>query len=183
MTCEIKAVFKDLSRAKVFGKSHSYRSFAGWTIFADLSWPARTRAFDRVLQAALFELITDMDIQLRARHKEPESPPVSPTAPAQQQMQQQMMGPVIIIGGQKVTGEQTVEIREYGTVIFHSVPDGAEIYIDGNLIGNTPTQGLIFQAGSYQVELKKSGYNSWSRKIMVISNSTMTFKVELEQEQ
>lgn len=47
-----------------------------------------------------------------------------------QQPQQQMMGPTIVIAGDKATGQSGIQIREYGVVTFHSVPDGAEIYLD-----------------------------------------------------
>ena len=49
-----------------------------------------------------------------------------------------------------------------------STPDGANIEIDGNFVGNTPsTVGVA--AGSHQISIKKSGFKPWQRKVMVSS--------------
>lgn len=86
------------------------------------------------------------------------------TVPAPQQQQQQMMGPTIVIGGKTVTGEEAVKIVNYGTVKFDSTPPQAEVLIEGNLVGFTPTAFLKFQAGTYNVEIIKLGYKPWERK-------------------
>jgi len=47
-----------------------------------------------------------------------------------------------------------------------STPDGADIEIDGNFVGNTPsTMGVA--AGPHQVSVKKAGFKPWERKITV----------------
>ena len=47
-----------------------------------------------------------------------------------------------------------------------STPDGADIEIDGNFVGNTPsTVGVA--AGPHQLSLKKAGFKPWERKITV----------------
>ena len=49
-----------------------------------------------------------------------------------------------------------------------STPDGADIEIDGNYVGNTPsTVGLA--AGQHQISVKRTGYKPWERKISVSS--------------
>jgi hypothetical protein len=49
-----------------------------------------------------------------------------------------------------------------------STPDGADIEIDGNFVGSTPsTVGVA--AGPHQVSVKKAGFQSWERKITVSS--------------
>ncbi|MFZ0863308.1 MAG: PEGA domain-containing protein [Candidatus Sulfotelmatobacter sp.] len=49
-----------------------------------------------------------------------------------------------------------------------STPDGADIEIDGNFVGSTPsTVGVA--AGSHRLSVKKAGFNSWERKITVSS--------------
>jgi hypothetical protein len=49
-----------------------------------------------------------------------------------------------------------------------STPDGADIEIDGNFVGNTPsTMGVA--AGPHQVSVKKAGFKPWERKITVSS--------------
>jgi hypothetical protein len=47
-----------------------------------------------------------------------------------------------------------------------STPDGADIEIDGNYIGNTPsTVGVT--PGQHQISIKKTGFKPWERKITV----------------
>jgi hypothetical protein len=49
-----------------------------------------------------------------------------------------------------------------------STPDGADIEIDGNFVGSTPsTVGVA--AGPHQLSVKKAGFKPWERKITVSS--------------
>jgi hypothetical protein len=49
-----------------------------------------------------------------------------------------------------------------------SSPDGADIEIDGNFVGSTPsTVGVA--AGPHQLSVKKAGFKPWERKITVSS--------------
>src|SRR5712671_6289866 len=49
-----------------------------------------------------------------------------------------------------------------------SIPDGADIEIDGNFVGSTPsTMGVA--AGPHQLSVKKTGFKPWERKITVSS--------------
>jgi hypothetical protein len=52
------------------------------------------------------------------------------------------------------------------SVQFDSTPDGADIVIDGNLVGNTPST-LRLTPGHHSIEIRMSGYRTWSR-IMVV---------------
>jgi hypothetical protein len=49
-----------------------------------------------------------------------------------------------------------------------STPDGAEIEIDGNFVGSTPST-LGVAAGPHQLSVKKAGFKPWERKITVSS--------------
>jgi hypothetical protein len=49
-----------------------------------------------------------------------------------------------------------------------STPGGADIEIDGNFVGNTPST-LGVAAGPHQVSVKKTGFKPWERKITVSS--------------
>jgi hypothetical protein len=49
-----------------------------------------------------------------------------------------------------------------------STPGGADIEIDGNFVGNTPST-LGVSAGPHQVSVKKAGFKPWERKITVSS--------------
>jgi hypothetical protein len=45
-----------------------------------------------------------------------------------------------------------------------SSPDGADIEIDGNFVGNTPSS-LELPLGEHSIAIKKSGFKDWQRKI------------------
>jgi hypothetical protein len=52
------------------------------------------------------------------------------------------------------------------SVAFDSTPDGAEIVIDGNLVGNTPST-LRLTPGHHSIDLRMAGYRTWSRVMVV----------------
>ncbi len=49
-----------------------------------------------------------------------------------------------------------------------SIPSDADIEIDGNFVGNTPST-LAVAAGQHQLIVKKSNYKPWEKKITVTS--------------
>jgi PEGA domain len=49
-----------------------------------------------------------------------------------------------------------------------SNPDGADIEIDGNFVGSTPST-LGVTSGEHQLSLKKNGFKAWEKKILVSS--------------
>jgi len=59
-----------------------------------------------------------------------------------------------------------------------SVPDGADIEVDDNFVGNTPSVvELVY--GEHNVAVKKSGYKTWQRKIK-LSGGEIKINAELE---
>jgi len=60
-----------------------------------------------------------------------------------------------------------------------STPPGADIEIDGNFVGNSPSSLSISQ-GNHTLRLTKKGYNTWERKLTVFSGK-VTVAAELEQ--
>ena len=60
-----------------------------------------------------------------------------------------------------------------------SVPDGADIEIDGNFAGNTPSD-LEVPEGERSIVVKKSGYKNWERKMKVVAGSSIHLNAELE---
>jgi len=59
-----------------------------------------------------------------------------------------------------------------------SNPSGAEISVDGNFVGDTPSE-LAVAAGVHTITISKHGYKPWERKIRV-SNGKITVSAELE---
>ena len=47
-----------------------------------------------------------------------------------------------------------------GTASFSSSPNGADVYVNGNYVGTTPTGSIRFQAGRYQATFELPGYQS-----------------------
>lgn len=53
-------------------------------------------------------------------------------------------------------------------VDISSTPPGADIEVDGKFVGNTPST-VSLGAGDHDVSVKKSGFQTWNRKISVSS--------------
>jgi hypothetical protein len=60
-----------------------------------------------------------------------------------------------------------------------SNPPGAEVSVDGNFVGNTPSE-IGLAAGLHTVTISKRGYKTWERKLTV-SSGKVTVTAELEQ--
>ena len=68
------------------------------------------------------------------------------------------------------------------TVLVKSTPDGAEITVDGKLVGNTPST-LRLAPGDHTILVEKSGMKSWQRTIAVSAADAVTLDAKLEQTQ
>ena len=60
-----------------------------------------------------------------------------------------------------------------------SNPSGAEISVDGNFVGDTPSEFTV-AAGVHTITISKHGYKPWERKLTV-SSGKVTVAAELEQ--
>lgn len=60
-----------------------------------------------------------------------------------------------------------------------SNPAGGEISVDGNFVGNTPSE-LAVAAGVHTITISKNGYKPWERKLTV-SSGKVSVAAELEQ--
>lgn len=68
--------------------------------------------------------------------------------------------------------------QENGTLIVNSTPTGAEVYLDQNYVGTTPYTDSL-PAGTYVIEIKKTGYNAFSVTKTIVSNQTTTVDANL----
>jgi PEGA domain-containing protein len=59
-----------------------------------------------------------------------------------------------------------------------SIPDGADIEIDGAFMGNAPSS-LQLQPGDHKIVVKKNGYKEWERTLKV-SGGEVSIRAELE---
>ncbi len=68
----------------------------------------------------------------------------------------------------------------WGSVTISSVPDGAEIYIDGKFHGNTPAM-VKLSAGAHSIILKFAGLPDYSRTMEILKASRLTLKAVFDQ--
>jgi hypothetical protein len=62
---------------------------------------------------------------------------------------------------------------------LESVPPGADIEVDGNFVGNTPSDVQVAE-GEHTISVKKAGFKEWERKLKVTSGSSVHLNAELE---
>lgn len=74
--------------------------------------------------------------------------------------------------------ENAISTTVETSVTVDSVPPGAEIELDGEFIGNTPSTIRVV-AGSHEITVKKKGFSPWTRKLKVTGGS---IKVDAELE-
>jgi hypothetical protein len=60
-----------------------------------------------------------------------------------------------------------------------STPPGADIEVDGNFVGSTPSEVQVGD-GDHMVIVKKSGFKNWERKLKSSSGSSVSLNAELE---
>lgn len=67
------------------------------------------------------------------------------------------------------------------SVTIQSEPAGADIEIDGNYEGSTPTQTTL-APGEYVIRVQRPGFKAWERRVMIRAGSAKTFNAILEAE-
>jgi serine protease Do len=60
-----------------------------------------------------------------------------------------------------------------GSVAIASDPAGAEIYIDGKFVGQTPST-IRLPSGAHRIEVKSQGKQNWQRDLEVLKDSELT---------
>lgn len=66
-----------------------------------------------------------------------------------------------------------------GKLSVISIPDGADIEVDGSFVGNTPSDVQVAE-GDHTVAVKKTGFKDWERKLKVTAGSSVHLNAELE---
>jgi hypothetical protein len=91
-------------------------------------------------------------------------------------------------GGAGVSSEQSAALMKASleaahsaasTVSFSSEPNGADIYIDGKFVGQTPAT-ISVQPGSHVVVVKATGRKNWQRDLEVLKDSQVALRPVLE---
>jgi hypothetical protein len=81
------------------------------------------------------------------------------------------------------TGElsrRSVILKKLMGIISLTTQDGAEVYIDGKLVGVTPMHGGIELAvGEHQMTIKKNGFNAWNSRVTIQPNKNLPLHITL----
>lgn len=62
---------------------------------------------------------------------------------------------------------------------LESAPPGADIELDGNFVGNTPSDVQVSD-GEHTITVKKTGFKVWERKLTVSGGSSINLNADLE---
>jgi hypothetical protein len=76
--------------------------------------------------------------------------------------------------------QRTIELKKYTGIISLATMDGAELYVDGQLIGITPIMRPIeVPAGVHTLTLQKDRFFTWTSDVMVEANTTLPLHITL----
>lgn len=62
-----------------------------------------------------------------------------------------------------------------GTIALQSEPSGAEIYVDGNFVGQTPAT-IPLPSGAHRIEVRSAGRPAWVKTLNVLKDSQVTLR-------
>jgi hypothetical protein len=74
---------------------------------------------------------------------------------------------------------QVEELITEGTLVINSIPDGAEVLLNGTQYGYTPYTGILTR-GDYEMVLKKDMYHDKIEQIIVEPDTTMSYTFRLK---
>ena len=110
-----------------------------------------------------FELLNDVATRLRGN-----------SAPLKDEGNTRVAAPVTVPAKPAET-----ERADLANLMLQSAPEGAEIYLNGKLVGMTPSR-LSLTAGEYKVLFRKESFKEFSRSITILKRSDLTISSELE---
>lgn len=58
--------------------------------------------------------------------------------------------------------------------------ENADVYVDGNFVGNAPLPNYRLSAGSHKIEVRAPGYETWSRDLVVTANASSRVGAQLQ---
>jgi hypothetical protein len=70
---------------------------------------------------------------------------------------------------------------ENGKIVVTSVPEGAEVYVDDDLVGNAPAT-LRLPSGKHTIKVSQQGFKPWTKQVAVFAGSETNLKASLEKE-
>jgi hypothetical protein len=84
---------------------------------------------------------------------------------------------------QQAKGKSDAErpVSETGTVALSSVPDGAEVSVDGSFVGDAPAT-LKLAPGKHTIRVALKGYKDWNRELSVLASSDVKLTATLDRQ-
>jgi len=86
---------------------------------------------------------------------------------------------VVLEGGKLVSANQMGEASGNAKVAVQSDPAGGDIYIDGQMVGQTPST-FELAPGEHQVNVQLAGYQDWVRRVHLLTGSEINLTAKLE---
>jgi len=77
------------------------------------------------------------------------------------------------------TSKPEASATTMSAVVIKSTPDGAEITIDGKLVGTTPST-VQLTPGEHTISIDKSGFKQWQRTITVTAGGAINLEATLD---
>ena len=87
-------------------------------------------------------------------------------------------GKATITPPQKTTKTTAAAGKGTGTLYLNSTPDGADIFVDNNFVGQTPST-LRLPAGRRVIKVIKEGHQPWTRALNVLADSELRLNATL----
>jgi len=72
-------------------------------------------------------------------------------------------------------------MAELSVVKFSSIPEGAEINVDGKFVGTTPSS-IRLAPGDHKVAIEQTGFKPWQRDMAVLVGGEVSISVTLEKD-
>jgi hypothetical protein len=66
-----------------------------------------------------------------------------------------------------------------GALALTSSPEGAEVVVNGRVVGQTPVVLTDLPIGSRALLVRREGYTSWSSSVQVVANQRTTVRATL----
>ncbi|MGB7848660.1 MAG: PEGA domain-containing protein [Candidatus Acidiferrum sp.] len=88
-------------------------------------------------------------------------------------------GMVALLRDGKLASVEQAGPSSTASIALRSEPSGAEIYVDGQLTGSTPST-LEVPSGNHRISMRLAGYEDWVRDVKVLGGSDTQFEGKLE---
>jgi hypothetical protein len=84
---------------------------------------------------------------------------------------------------QQVKGKAEIQksADEVGAIVINSVPDGADVYVDGGFVGDASTT-LKLAPGKHAIRVAFKGYKDWNRELSVLPSSDVKLTARLDKQ-